>query len=163
MNDKQKIILCITIFLVFNFIFSKKSNAMSEIFNTDKIPSTKNFSLSEWTSKKGSIVPKKYYSNLQALMNNLEILKKNLDNATIIITPNGGYRTQKEQMIINLSSPKSKHIEALACDIKVKGFTPNQVQNMIEILIKQGKMKQGGLGKYNTFTHYDVRGTFARW
>jgi uncharacterized protein YcbK (DUF882 family) len=24
-------------------------------------------------------------------------------------------------------------------------------------------MKQGGVGKYSTFVHYDTRGTAARW
>jgi len=24
-------------------------------------------------------------------------------------------------------------------------------------------MKEGGLGLYNTFVHYDIRGTKARW
>jgi hypothetical protein len=47
--------------------------------------------------------------------------------------------------------------------MKVKGMTPKQVLLVIERLIKEGKMMQGGIGVYNTFTHYDIRGTKARW
>jgi hypothetical protein len=45
----------------------------------------------------------------------------------------------------------------------VKGHTPKQVADAIEFLINQGKMREGGLKAYGTFTHYDIRGTKARW
>jgi len=45
----------------------------------------------------------------------------------------------------------------------VDGMTPQEVADLIEELISQGKMKEGGLGRYNTFTHYDIRGYNARW
>ena len=38
--------------------------------------------------------------------------------------------------------------------------------NLVEKLIKESKMKQGGLGLYpreNGWIHYDTRGTKARW
>ena len=33
----------------------------------------------------------------------------------------------------------------------------------IERLIREGKMEDGGMGRYSTFVHYDVRGSRARW
>jgi len=33
----------------------------------------------------------------------------------------------------------------------------------IEDAISNGEMLQGGLGLYDTFVHYDIRGTKARW
>ena len=60
-------------------------------------------------------------------------------------------------------SGKSQHCLCKAADVKVKGYTPLEVYEAIEHLISIGKMKQGGLGKYNTFTHYDIRGVKARW
>ena len=36
-------------------------------------------------------------------------------------------------------------------------------ESQIEKLIKEGKMKQGGIGIYKGFIHYDIRGTKARW
>ena len=50
-----------------------------------------------------------------------------------------------------------------AADIVVQGMTPKKVAQFIENLIKEGKMKQGGVGIYDTFTHYDIRGVRARW
>jgi uncharacterized protein YcbK (DUF882 family) len=51
----------------------------------------------------------------------------------------------------------------MAADIKVKGLTPLEVYNAIEKLIADGKMKQGGLGLYRSWVHYDIRGVKARW
>ncbi len=51
----------------------------------------------------------------------------------------------------------------MAADIKVSGMTPKEVALVIEGLIEQGKMKQGGIGIYPSWVHYDVRGTKARW
>ena len=34
---------------------------------------------------------------------------------------------------------------------------------LIEELINEGLILQGGLGDYPTFTHYDIRKTKARW
>jgi predicted oxidoreductase len=50
-----------------------------------------------------------------------------------------------------------------AADIVVKFKTPDEVANAIKYLISEGKMKQGGLSAYDTFTHYDIRGYKARW
>ena len=47
--------------------------------------------------------------------------------------------------------------------INVKGYTPRQLSVVIERLIKEGKMKQGGIGVYPNFLHYDIRGKKARW
>jgi hypothetical protein len=51
----------------------------------------------------------------------------------------------------------------MAADIKVKGLTPLEIYNAIEKLIADGKMKQGGLGLYRSWIHYDFRGTKVRW
>jgi hypothetical protein len=42
-------------------------------------------------------------------------------------------------------------------------MSPQIVHKIILDLIEEGKMKQGGLGLYSSFVHYDVRGTKARW
>jgi|TARA_Y100000310_G_scaffold296235_1_gene328309 uncharacterized protein YcbK (DUF882 family) len=52
---------------------------------------------------------------------------------------------------------------AKAADIKISGMTPSEVKIVIEQLIQEGKMMKGGVGLYQTFTHYDVRGRNARW
>ena len=52
---------------------------------------------------------------------------------------------------------------AKAADMIVKGMSPDEVKAEIVQLIKDGKMKKGGIGLYTTFTHYDVRGRNSRW
>jgi hypothetical protein len=42
-------------------------------------------------------------------------------------------------------------------------MTPKEVALVIEGLIEQGKIKQGGIGIYPSWVHYDIRGTKARW
>jgi uncharacterized protein YcbK (DUF882 family) len=44
-------------------------------------------------------------------------------------------------------------------------MAPAEVAAVIERLIDEGKMEQGGIGVYDEdgFTHYDCRGTRARW
>jgi uncharacterized protein YcbK (DUF882 family) len=51
----------------------------------------------------------------------------------------------------------------MASDLQVAGMTPSELAEEIEGLIKQGKMKQGGMGVYPTFVHYDFRGKRIRW
>ena len=42
-------------------------------------------------------------------------------------------------------------------------LTPTEIAKAIERLILEGKMKQGGIGIYPNYVHYDTRGTKARW
>ena len=37
------------------------------------------------------------------------------------------------------------------------------VYDVVESLISEGLISEGGLGLYKTFIHYDIRGTKARW
>ena len=50
-----------------------------------------------------------------------------------------------------------------AADISIKGLSSLEVYKTIERLIENGDMLQGGLGLYDTFVHYDIRGERARW
>ena len=49
-----------------------------------------------------------------------------------------------------------------ASDVVISGYTDSEVADIIEGLIRIGVVEEGGLGRYNTFTHYDRRGTKAR-
>ena len=42
-------------------------------------------------------------------------------------------------------------------------MTSDEVADTIEALMLEDKMENGGLGRYNTFTHFDIRGYAARW
>lgn len=120
---------------------------------------TKNFKLSEFACKDGTPVPRQYYTNVQSLANNLQVLRDYINRPIKI---NSGYRTKSHNDSVG-GSKKSQHLLAKAADIVISGMTPRELKDIIEQLISQGKMKQGGIGLYNTFVHYDIRGTKARW
>jgi uncharacterized protein YcbK (DUF882 family) len=120
---------------------------------------TENFNVIEFACKDGTPVPEKYLCNVQTLAYNLQVLRDYLGEPVRL---NSGYRTPSYNKKVG-GKPASKHLTAEAADITVKSKSPKQLAVIIEKLISQGKMKQGGLGVYPGFTHYDVRGTKARW
>ena len=118
-----------------------------------------NFTLSEFNSKDGAAMPFEVAQNITELMNNLQVLRDFYRKPIII---NSGYRSPEHNRKIG-GVKGSRHVLGLAADIVVKGVDPTDVARTIEMLIRQGKMKQGGVGRYKNFTHYDIRGTQARW
>lgn len=120
---------------------------------------TKNFSLEEFKCKDGSDIPNNVLSNIIELAKNLQVLRDTI-NKTISIT--SGYRSPKYNAKIG-GVKNSQHVKGTASDIQIKGMTPKEVALVIEGLIESGKMKQGGIGVYPNFTHYDIRGVKARW
>jgi uncharacterized protein YcbK (DUF882 family) len=120
---------------------------------------TNNFSLEEFKCKDGGDIPNSALSNIVELARNLEILRSSI-NKPIAIT--SGYRSPKYNAKIG-GVKNSQHVKGTASDIQIKGMTPKEVALVIEGLIESGKMKQGGIGVYPNFTHYDIRGVKARW
>ena len=120
---------------------------------------TENFSLSEFDCKDGSELPTALLPNVLDLADNLQVLR---DYLGVPISINSAYRSLEHNRNIKGSS-KSQHLLAKAADIVVESKSPEQVANIINYLISEGKMIQGGLKAYKTFTHYDIRGHKARW
>lgn len=121
---------------------------------------TKNFTLKEFACKDGTPVPEALYPNVQELANNLQVLRDHL-GAPVSIT-GSGYRTASHNKKVK-GAKNSQHLYAKAADINAAGHAPKQLAAVIEKLIASGKMKQGGIGIYAGFVHYDIRGTKARW
>jgi uncharacterized protein YcbK (DUF882 family) len=120
---------------------------------------TENFSLSEFDCKDGSELPIALLPNVLDLADNLQVLR---DYLGVPISINSAYRSLEHNRKIK-GSTKSQHLFAKAADIVVESKTPDEVANIIKYLISEGKMVQGGLKAYDTFTHYDIRGYKARW
>ena len=120
---------------------------------------TTNFSLEEFKCKDGSDIPNDVLPNIIELAKNLQVLRDAIGKS---ITINSGYRSQKYNAKIG-GVKNSQHVKGKASDLRVSGMTPKEVALVIEGLIEQGKMKQGGIGIYPNFTHYDIRGVKARW
>ena len=124
---------------------------------------TKNFSKEEFDCKCNCGVcemPINIYHNIVKVANQLQILRNYIGKP---ITINSGYRSEEYNASIKGSSKKSQHVMGRAADIVVKGMSPLAVHTTIELLIEKGDMLQGGLGLYDSFVHYDIRGTKARW
>jgi uncharacterized protein YcbK (DUF882 family) len=118
-----------------------------------------NFSLNEFASADGTAPNNDVLKNLTELAKNLEVLRKHLGQPIRITS---GFRSKEHNAKIG-GSLNSYHVLGMAADIQVAKMKPEDVAKAIELLIKDGKIKEGGLGIYRTWIHYDIRGTKARW
>jgi uncharacterized protein YcbK (DUF882 family) len=118
-----------------------------------------NFDLKEFESGDGKQPNEQVLKNLVQLAKNLEMLRSYLKSPIKITS---GYRSKEHNAKIG-GALNSFHVLGMAADIQVKGLKPEEVGKAIELLIKDGKMKEGGVGTYSTWIHYDIRGTKARW
>ncbi|MEB2775224.1 D-Ala-D-Ala carboxypeptidase family metallohydrolase [Algoriphagus sp. D3-2-R+10] len=120
---------------------------------------TSNFALSEFTCKCGCTFPDELINNINELAINLQLIRYYIKLPIII---NSGYRCPKHNKNEGGKS-KSKHLTAIAADIKVKGLTPKQLAVIIKEMMNEGIIKSGGLKAYRTFVHYDFRGKYVTW
>lgn len=120
---------------------------------------TDNFELKEFQSSDLAAFPEDIKNNLQELAVNLEVLRAHIGKPIKITS---GYRSPGHNARIG-GAKNSMHLKGLAADIQVNGMAPKVLFNQIELLIKYGKIKEGGLGLYKSWVHYDIRGTKARW
>ena len=120
---------------------------------------TKNFSKEEFDCNDGSEMPINIYHNMVKVANQLQILRNYLGKPIQI---NSAWRSEEYNASIG-GVKNSQHIMARAADIVVRDLTSTEVYNTIEELIEKGEILQGGLGLYDTFVHYDIRGERARW
>ena len=120
------------------------------------VPASAHFKLSEFKCKDGTAVPAKYYGNCQKLMDLLEEIREACGNRAV--TVNSGYRTESYNKRVD-GAKQSQHLYAAAADIKVSGKSAAEVYKLCDTLVGN----RGGVGKYSTFTHVDVRGHKARW
>ena len=74
------------------------------------------------------------------------------------VTINSGYRTYARNKVVG-GAKYSQHQYGIAADIIVSGIAPKDVADYAETLMPN----TGGIGRYSTFTHIDVRREKARW
>lgn len=129
---------------------------------TDTLPRhkvTENFAWHEFSCRDGTAVPAEYRPHVRRLCAALEVLRADLGRPIVIVS---GYRTESHNRSIR-GAKQSQHLRARAADIQVPGVSPDAVADAIERLILEGRLPSGGIGRYDTFTHYDVRGYLSRW
>jgi len=120
---------------------------------------TKNFKLKEFECKGGCDMPLEVYENIIKLASQLQFLR---DYTGRPITINSAYRCESHNAKVG-GSKTSQHLLGKASDIVIDSLKPAEVFIIIEDLIDMGEMLQGGLGLYDTFVHYDIRKSKARW
>tara|TARA_R110000823_G_scaffold307046_1_gene429609 strand:- start:188 stop:583 length:396 start_codon:yes stop_codon:yes gene_type:complete len=120
---------------------------------------TNDFTLKEFECNDGTKVPEKYIENVKELAKNLQVLRDEIKQPIHI---NSSYRHPAYNKKIG-GAKFSQHLTASASDITARDITPKKLSKTILKLIKQGKMYEGGIGLYNGFVHYDIRGTKSRW
>ena len=113
---------------------------------------SKNFSLSEFKCKCGEC---DQISPPLELVTELQEMRDHFGKSVSI---HSGHRCPKYNALVG-GAKYSKHLEAVAADHTVEGHTPDEVQRY---WLRKHPDKYG-IGRYNTFTHFDVRSIKGRW
>lgn len=120
---------------------------------------TENFELAEFESKDGAETPLGVLDNIKELAENLEIVRKTVKNPIRI---NSGYRSPAHNAKIG-GAKNSLHLKGMAADIVIYDYDIEEVFATLNTMMQLGQIKKGGLKKYSTFVHYDIRGEIKRW
>ena len=120
---------------------------------------TNNFNKSEFECKCGCEMPEDVFLQIQKLASQLQYIR---DFIRLPMRITSGYRCKSHNKEVGGVS-NSQHVLGKASDIQVSDSSPEAIYQVIDTLAEYGHVLQGGLGLYNTFTHYDIRKTRARW
>jgi len=131
---------------------------LKKIFMTDE-QASKNFKYSEFNSKDGATMPADVKKNIKKLAGYLEVIRAALG---VPVKISSGYRSPAHNSKIPGAAKDSFHMKGKAADIQTS-LPTTEVKKVIEQLIENKKIPQGGVGLYNSWVHYDFRGTKARW
>lgn len=116
-----------------------------------------NFKLEEFQCKCGCEMPRNVIENIFKLVDQLQIVRDIYGPLNV----NSAYRCESHNKSIG-SNSSSQHVLGKAADITAE-LTPDELADAIEEDINNNIVKFGGLGRYNTFTHVDIRPNKARW
>ncbi len=124
---------------------------------SDKIVPHGHFSWGEATHN-GERVPEHKYQvqNIVEAARKMEEIREYLGGNPIRV--NSWYRDPVSNARVG-GATKSRHLEGDAVDFVVSGVKPSEVYSLLDSVWGE----TGGLGKYNNFTHIDLRGSRARW
>lgn len=114
----------------------------------DKTQLTKNFRASEFDCQCGKC-PETLID-----LDHIKKLQKLRDDMGASIKINSAYRCPAHNAAVG-GEKASIHMKGQATDIVIEGMTPDEVADSCEHF--------DGLGRYDTFTHVDSRGSKARW
>lgn len=125
---------------------------------------TPHFSVTEFACRNGVPYPEKWIEpRLRPLCNVLEMVRATFDRPIVVLS---GYRTLVHNFRVR-GKLLSQHLFGRAADIQIEGISPTEVYTTVLRLAKAG-LGIGGLGRYQSFTHIDIRprkadGRLAIW
>ena len=119
---------------------------------------TSNFKQSEFECKCGCKMPEFVKNNVIELAENLQIIRDEVGRLDLT----NSYRCKDHNSDVG-GSTNSQHLVGKAADVKSESIKPKEMAQIVNDLMKNEKIKTGGIGIYNTFTHIDIRGVRARW
>lgn len=120
---------------------------------------TKDFQLSEFACHSGEAVPGEMLPTLQRLADALQVIRDAIGAPLTVVS---GYRSAAWNAKVG-GAGGSQHMRAAAADVACKTLTVAQLYSTILRLIRSGAIEDGGLGRYKSWVHYDVRGSADRW
>jgi uncharacterized protein YcbK (DUF882 family) len=123
---------------------------------------TPNFRWTEFACRCGCEAPPKVRDRALELAQQLEVIRAEARGPVQIIS---GYRCEARNRKVG-GAPNSRHLWGDAADLQVFGWGGRDLRLLAERLIKQGKLRDGGLGTYAKkplTLHYDLRGVPGRW
>ena len=88
----------------------------------------------------------------------VNVLQKVRNHFGKAVTITSAFRTASHNKKVG-GATYSQHCYGKAADIKVSGVAPSVVADFAETLMPG----TGGIGRYSTFTHVDVRKVKSRW
>lgn len=88
----------------------------------------------------------------------VSVLQQIRDHFGKAVTITSAFRTASHNKKVG-GATYSQHLYGTAADIKVSGVTASAVADFAETLMPN----TGGIGRYSTFTHVDVRSIKSRW
>jgi uncharacterized protein YcbK (DUF882 family) len=127
--------------------------------STNVFQLTKHFSVREFKCHDGTDVPPELVPYAHVLAEQLEIIRA-VDNQWINVL--SGFRTFDYNKKVG-GKKASFHLACMAADIVKHHVRVTELYRQILTLIAQRKIIEGGVGIYDSFVHYDVRGYKARW
>ncbi|NOD93227.1 hypothetical protein GS636_10560 [Ruegeria sp. HKCCD4884] len=108
---------------------------------------------------KNTYPPRALWTNIAETARVLEHLRERLGKPIVITN---AYRGPAYNACIGGASG-SQHMKFTALDFQVRGMSAPDVAQALRVLRDREHLFKGGIGRYNSFTHVDTRGTNATW
>ena len=118
------------------------------------------FDLAEFRSRDGADFPEAVeHAIVYQLAPVLDVIREHVGEPLLVTS---GYRSPVHNARVG-GAPRSWHLTGLAADLKARSTSASDLHGLIEDLIGEGRIPDGGLGLYASWVHYDLGPAGRRW